>query len=109
MSKKSSGRKNQSARVTSETIRRIEEARKNRATKLNLSGLGIIELDDSISQMSELQNLDLSDNQLTRLPESIGKLSKLQSLALHANQLNQLPESIIQLSALEFRVYGATN
>src|SRR5437588_369724 len=81
---------------------RIQEALKKRATELDLSGLGLTELPESIAQLSQLQMLSLSYNQLTTLPESVAQLSQLlQKLYLDDNQLTSLPESLRNLTQLE--------
>ncbi|HST52411.1 MAG TPA: COR domain-containing protein [Pyrinomonadaceae bacterium] len=83
---------------------RIQEARRNHATSLDLSGMNLTELPESITQLSQLQMLSLDDNQLTTLPESITRLSRLQRLSLDNNQLTTLPESLRELKGLE-RLY----
>ncbi|MBA3805221.1 MAG: TIR domain-containing protein [Acidobacteria bacterium] len=79
---------------------RIQEARKNRATSLDLSNLDLTELPKSVTQLSQLGMLYLDRNQLTMLPESVLQLSKLWELSLSNNQLKMLPESVAQLSQL---------
>ena len=59
---------------------KIEAARRSRATKLDLSDMGLTELPESLGQLTQLQSLNLTDNQLTALPESLGQLTQLQSL-----------------------------
>ena len=81
--------------------RRIEEAARSGVTNLKLSGLKLLELPESIGQLTQLQQLDLSRNKLTALSESIGRLTQLQELNLYSNQLTVLPESIGRLSQLE--------
>jgi hypothetical protein len=68
--------------------------------ELNLSGNGLYEIPESIGQLVNLQRLSLFDNRLKFLPESIGNLRNLQILNLFYNQLKVLPESIGQLSNL---------
>ena len=75
-------------------MRRIEEARKNGARKLELSDLKLSTLPEAIGRLLQLQVLDLVDNQLSTLPEVIGRLSKLQVLYLTRNQLSKLPQVI---------------
>jgi internalin A len=67
---------------------------------LDISNNKLMTLPESISQLSQLQWLNLADNQITTLPESISQLSKLQELYLDYNQLTTLPESISELSQL---------
>ena len=84
-----------------EASARIEEARRENATKLDLSSLDLTKLPESISQLGQLQKLNLSNNQLSELPASISQLSQLHELFLDDNQLSELPESIGQLSQLQ--------
>jgi internalin A len=114
-----------------EAEKRIQKALKTGATELDLGGLGLTELPESIGQLSRLQKLFLSNNQLTSLPESIGqlnhlrelelnfipqlilersigKLNELQVLSAVANQLEVFPEWISQLSQLR-QIYFQSN
>jgi internalin A len=79
---------------------RIQRARKNRETILDLSGLGLTELPEAIAELSHLRVLYLGGNQLTTLPESVTRLSDLRSLFIESNKLKSLPESMAQLSQL---------
>jgi internalin A len=80
---------------------RIEEARKSKATKLDLSNLGLTELPTSIGQLTELRELYVFDNQLTSFPETIGQLTQLQILWGFCNQLTSLPHGLRMLKNLE--------
>jgi internalin A len=80
---------------------RIREALKTGVKELDLSGLGLAEVPESLGQLSQLQALYLSGNQLTSVPESLGQLSQLQVLNLSGNQLTLVPESLGQLSQLQ--------
>jgi hypothetical protein len=102
---------------------RIQTALREQTSKLELSGLGITSLPESLGKLPALQTLDLSRNRLVNLPESIGKLASLEILYLcgksayepprvprashHAaktlpslNQLTSLPKSLGRLSSL---------
>jgi Leucine-rich repeat (LRR) protein len=81
--------------------RRIKAARQENAIKLNLEGLGLTDLPESITALTQLQSLNLSHNQLTELPESITALTQLQTLNLSHNQLTELPDSITALTQLQ--------
>ncbi|MXZ34655.1 MAG: leucine-rich repeat protein [Acidobacteria bacterium] len=74
-------------------------------TRLDLSGTGIIWLDeDDFRGLSNLQDLLLNDNRLRELPpEVFNGLSKLKTLWLQDNLLNELPEGIFDdpLDSLE--------
>jgi GTPase SAR1 family protein len=81
--------------------KKIEAARRSGAKELNLSGIRLPELPESLGQLTQLQSLNLSSNQLMALPESLGQLTQLQSLDLHSNQLTALPKSLGQLTQLQ--------
>lgn len=66
---------------------------------LNLSGNELTSLPD-LSQLSQLDSLDLSRNKLLLLPEWVGQLTQLQSLILSSNQLSELPVRVSQLRQL---------
>lgn len=65
----------------------IEEARRSGATSLDLSGMKLTELPESVGQLTQLQSLNLSGNQLTALPEALSRLTRLQTLDVNNNQL----------------------
>jgi internalin A len=100
MSEQPSRPEGQDTDPTSLAEARIWEARKNRATVLNLTRLDLTELPESIAQLSQLRVLYLNHNQLRTLPESIAQLSQLQVLYLNYNKLTTLSESVTQLSQL---------
>jgi Leucine-rich repeat (LRR) protein len=81
--------------------RKIKEALRKNVIELDLSELDLIELPESLGQLSQLKSLDLSNNQLTVLPESLGQLTQLHSLNVSVNQLITLPESLGQLRQLQ--------
>ncbi len=86
--------------------RRIEQARREGATKLYLGHIGITKVPESLDKLTQLRSLYLSINQLTSLPESLGNLMRLQELNLYDNKLTSLPESLgnlIQLQSLNLR------
>jgi internalin A len=80
---------------------RIEAARKSKASSLDLDGLGLTELPESLGQLTQLHYLFVSHNQLTALPESLGQLTLLQHLFAWGNRLTALPESLGQLTQLQ--------
>ncbi|GHJ43519.1 hypothetical protein Cs7R123_08610 [Catellatospora sp. TT07R-123] len=69
-------------------------------TTLNLSGNLLEQLPDWISKLSGLTTLNLSRNLLEQLPDSIGDLSALTSIDLSVNRLTRLPECLSDLTAL---------
>jgi internalin A len=80
---------------------RVLQALSSRATELDLSGLGLTALPESIGQLRDVHSLRLFENRLEALPESIGQFSQLTGLRLWGNRLRALPESIGQLERLE--------
>ena len=83
-----------------EALRRIEDARAEGATELNLMGLELEELPPELWELTSLTQLYLGNNELTTLPESIGNLEALNYLTLNRNVLTKLPESITKLGVL---------
>ena len=53
-----------------------------------------------MSDLTELEELDLPDYYLEELPTSINKLKNLKRLTLEVNQLRELPQAIAELSNL---------
>jgi Leucine-rich repeat (LRR) protein len=80
---------------------RIEQARREGATILDLSNMNLTEVPESIGSLTQLTDFNLSNNELTSIPESIGSLTQLTWLYLCGNQLTSLPESIGFLTQLE--------
>jgi len=85
---------------------KIEEARRTGATELDLSGLDLSELPTELWSLRNLEVLKLGieylgiKNQLTQIPQEISNLTQLQTLDLSSNQLMTLPDSLIQLPKL---------
>lgn len=79
---------------------RIQETKKHRSTKLDLSGLKLRFVPKEIAQLKTLRSLKLGYNQLRTLPVEIGQLTNLISLDLRSNQLSSLPTEIGQLKNL---------
>ncbi len=78
-----------------EAQKRIEKARKDRATQLNLGGLDLKEVPPEIGQLSRLKTLWLNDNQLASVPDALQSLTNLKVLRLHNNPALNLPESVL--------------
>lgn len=83
-----------------EAERRIAEALGNQSKNLDLSGLALQELPESIAQLKWLEILDISKTKLKELPESIGQLTQLEELDLSYTELKEFPKSICQLTQL---------
>ena len=73
-----------------EAERRIAETKRTEETALNLSGLDLEVLPESVCRLPRLRFLYLNNNRLTQLPESIGRLGRLQKLTLVGNRLNTI-------------------
>ena len=82
-------------------LEKIEQAARDEAEELDLSGMQLTELPAKIGQLSNLTHLYLFDNSLRSLPPEIGKLSNLTNLHLNYNSLNSLPSEIGRLSQLK--------
>ena len=81
--------------------KRIEASILRHETSLDLSGLGITRLPDSLREPRQLKQLDLSRNNLTWLPDWISNLPQLQHLYVNGNDLRDLPDTIGALADLE--------
>ena len=71
-----------------------------RVVSLDLSGMKIDSLPDSVGDLGALQVLDLSSNYLTCVPNSIGNLVSLDVFDVRYNFLTGIPESIGKLASL---------
>ena len=76
--------------------------------ELNIAGNHLSSLPEWICELKELRALDVSGNLLTHLPESIGELSNLRRLFASNNQLSSLPRSLGRLTKLE-GLYASSN
>jgi len=83
-----------------EAIELIKKAKKENATKLDLSRRDLIKMPDEVFELTNLTRLNLNSNQLTEIPEAIGKLTSLTELYLGDNQLSEIPEVIGELTSL---------
>jgi internalin A len=81
--------------------KRIELSILRKERFLDLSGLGITRLPDSLREPHQLERLDLRGNSLTRLPDWIGNLAQLQHLYVGGNELRDLPDTIGGLASLK--------
>jgi internalin A len=86
-------------------------ARAREELTLDLEGLGLDELPESIGGLTQLTTLNLSGNNLTALPEWLGSLNRLSRLDLADNQLTSLPATLgnlRNLTALDIRFSALT-
>lgn len=95
--------------------RTIAEVLRRGATKLDLSceydakeHEKLVELPESLGQLTHLRSLYLSDNQLTALPESFKNLSGLKHLFLHYNDALGIPAEILGELSMDNTAVPAT-
>jgi len=81
--------------------KRINEAKNNKSSFLDLSNKRLSTIPESIIQLTNLQILHLNCTSLTTIPEFIGQLTSLRELMISNNpQLSTISESIGQLTNL---------
>lgn len=88
------------ARAILEIERRITDCRRSRIKVLNLAGLKLSSVPESIRHLTDLHALHLERNNINELPAWIGQLSKLSELIILENPLEVLPPSMGQLRHL---------
>jgi len=84
-----------------EAVRRIDRARLDGVTELDLSYMGLTEVPEVLGELTGLQVLNLWENQISSIPEAIGQLTSLQVLFLSGNQISSIPEVLGQLTGLQ--------
>jgi hypothetical protein len=94
------GKKKANTNETDVVNERLERARRDGASQLDLHGLNLTRVPESIGNLASLGYLNLSDNRLTSVPESLGKLVRLEWLDLSNNLLTSVPESLGNLANL---------
>ncbi len=80
---------------------RIQIAKDEWTTTLDLSYLGLTKVPPEIGELKWLLALYLGQNKLKTVPPEIGKLRRLASVSLFDNQLIALPSEITQLTNLQ--------
>jgi Leucine-rich repeat (LRR) protein len=69
--------------------------------RLALNNCGLEALPDSITSLTQLEELSISGNKITSLPETIGLLSELSRVNLENNNMTELPESFFTLKKIK--------
>ena len=68
--------------------------------KLHLTRNRLEEFPEVITELTQLEYLDVGNNMIRKLPESIGNLTKLERFLCYVNYLDTLPESFGDLESL---------
>jgi Leucine-rich repeat (LRR) protein len=71
-----------------------------RTPDLDLSGLGLGAIPESLRHLRNVELVNLSNNKIRELPRWIGELSSLRALDLGENQLQTLPPELGSLHGL---------
>lgn len=79
---------------------RIERARRDGSTVLDLRHLGLDALPASLGYLAGLTELYLGGNRLNVLPRGLGKLTELVTLDVNGNWLTELPRELSKLTKL---------
>lgn len=89
------------SKTPDKALKKIEEAKRNNSTRLDLNNCELTEFPPEILELTNLTELNLRQNKLTTLPEAIGELTNLTVLYLHDNELlDTFPESLGKLTNL---------
>ncbi|XP_021350029.1 leucine-rich repeat-containing protein 40-like isoform X2 [Mizuhopecten yessoensis] len=81
---------------------RLQEAQENNKIELNMSDNKLSEFPEEMSEMTDIQTLDISKNQFTCLPDVVYQYSKLHRLKLDHNHISDIDvERLIQMSSLQ--------
>lgn len=87
--------------MSDQVIALIEEAVRDGAESLSLSGQDLAELPEALRDLADtLVDLDLSYNRIDRLPPWLAELSRLRFLDLAHNQLVDLPDALVAIGSL---------
>lgn len=81
--------------------RLLDDAIKQKADRLYISGYRLTELPDRIRELTELRWLEIFEQDLYRLPQGLFELSKLESLRIMTADLESIPGSIARLKNLK--------
>lgn len=79
----------------------LRHAKRNKDTKLDLSGKNISYIPNEILAFDHLEILNLSNNQLTSIDPRIENLTRLKVLDLSNNSIMDIPQELIKLTELQ--------
>lgn len=68
--------------------------------KLDLEGLGLVEVPEEIENFADLETLSFKHNKISVVPPSLCRLPKLHQLRLGRNQIEDLPDEMRYLQSL---------
>ena len=89
-----------------EAEQKIEQCRKDRGKVLDLGGLGLRELPESVRALRQLERLEIQKNHIATLPPWIAELSHLTDLFWWHNGPVVLPEALAALPRFGVLVLG---
>eukprot|EP00002_Diphylleia_rotans_P000613 TRINITY_DN10310_c0_g1_i2.p1 TRINITY_DN10310_c0_g1~~TRINITY_DN10310_c0_g1_i2.p1 ORF type:complete len:116 (+),score=22.75 TRINITY_DN10310_c0_g1_i2:65-412(+) len=78
----------------------IVRMNRTRAPDMSLIRKGVKTIPDSISQLTQLETMDLSENNITAFPKSCGDLQKLYKINLAHNKISTIATSISSLRVI---------
>ncbi|MFD2117898.1 leucine-rich repeat domain-containing protein [Paenibacillus yanchengensis] len=79
----------------------LDDAIKQKADRLNISGYRLTELPERIRELTELRDLHIFEQDIYRFPEWLFDLSKLELLEIYTADLESIPASIGKLKKLK--------
>jgi hypothetical protein len=78
----------------------VEKAFGSRTRTLDLEGLGLLRVPNSVRSLRRLESVNLARNHIQELPPWIGELGEVKGISLDGNRLQVVPESIRSLRQL---------
>src|SRR6185369_1856335 len=75
-------------------------------TNLDLRSIGLRKFPEYLTELTQLKRLNLFHNNLRKLPDSLGQLKELESLLFFSNSLECLPNTIGKLRRVKWMFIG---